>query len=92
MRNLAGRKICLLLLLTLIALVLSAASTGRIAGVMRDPSGAVVPGGQIRIKNLDSGVSQSTTTDQQGRYVFDAVPAGRYEASATSSGPTGTPN
>jgi len=53
---------------------------------MRDPSGAVVPGGQVRIKNLDSGLTQSTNTDQQGRYVFDALPAGRYQASATASG------
>src|ERR1035438_10753170 len=60
--------------------------TGRIAGTLKDPSGAVVPGGQIGIKNLDSGATQSTKTDQQGRYAFDAVPAGHYQASATSSG------
>src|SRR5450432_1512824 len=59
---------------------------GRIAGVLNDPSGAVVPGGQISIRNLDSGAAKSTTTDQQGRYTFDPVPAGRYEASAAASG------
>jgi hypothetical protein len=96
MCNIAGLQTCRrlavclsLLLATLfssITPVLAEAATGRIAGVLKDPSGALVPGGQITIKNLESGASRSTTTDQQGRYAFDAVPAGRYEASAAASG------
>src|ERR1039457_7299485 len=66
--------------------VLAETEAGRIVGVLKDPSGALVPGGQISIKNLDSGAAQSSTTDPQGRYSFDAVPAGRYQASATSYG------
>ena len=65
---------------------LAETATGRIAGALKDPSGALVPGGRIEIKSLDSGTALSTTTDQQGRYVFDAVPAGRYDASATAIG------
>src|ERR1035438_7426840 len=84
------RSIAVLTVLAALAMAsapaLAETEAGRIVGVLKDPSGAVVPGGQISLKNLDSGATQSTTTDQQGRYVFDAVPAGRYEASATSSG------
>ena len=61
-------------------------ATGRIAGAVSDPSGAVVPGGQVRITNLESGAANSTVTDQQGRYAFDNVPAGRYQISAGSLG------
>ena len=61
-------------------------ATGRIAGAVSDPSGAVVPGSQVRITNLESGAANSTVTDQQGRYAFDNVPAGRYQVSAGSSG------
>jgi iron complex outermembrane receptor protein len=61
-------------------------AAGRIAGVVEDSSGAVVPGGTVTIKNLDSGLTQSKLTDQQGRYVVEAVPAGRYEVSAGYSG------
>ena len=96
MRNMPGRRICVRLavclsilfatLLTSNAPVLAQTATGRIAGVLQDPSGALVPGGRITIKNLESGATRSTNTDPQGRYVFDAVPAGRYEASATASG------
>ena len=81
------RSITVLTVLAALAIAttpaLAEAETGRIVGVLKDPSGAVVPGGQISIENLDSGATRSTTTDPQGRYVFDAVPAGRYQASAT---------
>jgi iron complex outermembrane receptor protein len=84
------RSIAVLTLLAALAIastpVPAETETGRIAGVLKDPSGALVPGGQISLKNLDSGNTQSTKTDQQGRYVFDAVPAGHYQASATASG------
>jgi hypothetical protein len=34
-------------------------ATGRIAGLLEDPSGAIVPGGEIEIRNLDSGLTKS---------------------------------
>jgi iron complex outermembrane receptor protein len=84
------RSIAVLTLLAALAMastpVPAETETGRIAGTLKDPSGALVPGGQISLKNLDSGATRSTTTDPQGRYVFDAVPAGHYQATATSSG------
>jgi iron complex outermembrane receptor protein len=61
-------------------------AAGRIAGVLEDSSGAVVAGGTITIRNLDSGLTKSTLTDRQGRYAFEAAPAGRYEVSASYSG------
>ena len=96
MRTTAGHLTCLrlavclsILIATLLASnspVLAAATTGRIAGVLKDPSGALVPGGRVTITNLQSGDTRFTTSDQEGRYVFDAVPAGRYQVSAISSG------
>lgn len=65
---------------------LAQAPEGRIAGVLRDPSGAVVPGGQIEIKALDSGITASAVTDREGRFAFERVAVGRYQASASSSG------
>ena len=66
--------------------VLAGTATGRIAGVLKDPSGAVVPGGQVDIKNLESGATKSTTSDASGRYLFDAVPVGLYQVSAVATG------
>ena len=52
-------------------------ATGRIAGLMEDPSGAVVQGGEIEVRNLDSGFKKLAVTDHEGRYVLDAIPVGR---------------
>ena len=62
------------------------AETGRIAGVLADPSGAVIERGKIEILHLDSGLIRAAETDRRGRYVFDGVPAGRYRISAFSDG------
>jgi len=73
-------------LFALATAALAQAPEGRIAGVLRDPSGAVVPGGQIEIKALDSGLTTSAVTDREGHFAFERVAAGRYQASAAASG------
>jgi iron complex outermembrane recepter protein len=62
------------------------APAGRIAGVLTDPSGAVVHGGRIEIRSADTGLVRSTLSGLQGRYAVDALPAGRYEVTATVPG------
>jgi len=56
---------------------LAAPAAGRIAGALSDPSGAVVPGGKITVGTIESGLTQTASSDQQGGYVFDGLPAGR---------------
>ncbi len=73
-------------LLILSAPLAAQAPTGRIAGLMEDPSGAEVQGGEVEVRNLDSGFRKVAVTDHEGRYALDAVPAGRYRVSATSAG------
>ncbi len=73
-------------LITATAPAFAETATGRITGVLKDPSGAVMPGGRIEVKSAESGDLRSATTDQQGRYLFDLVPVGRYEISASSAG------
>ena len=58
------------------------ASAGRIAGVLRDQSGAVVSGVRIEAWHRVSGTNRSQVTDSQGRFDFDGVPAGRYQVTA----------
>src|ERR1035437_3936853 len=60
--------------------------TGRIAGVLKDQSGAVVPGAKIELKSLAGRFNRSAGTDQQGRFVFSEVPVGRYQVTVTASG------
>jgi iron complex outermembrane receptor protein len=61
-------------------------ATGQVAGVLKDQSGAVVPGGRIEIRSLESGLSKTTVAGREGRYAFDSLPAGRYQVTAAFTG------
>jgi hypothetical protein len=71
-------------------LVISAAAqstiSGDITGIVSDPSGAVLPGLTISVKNNDTGVSQTTTTNAAGVYRFSLLSPGSYTVSAAPQG------
>src|ERR1700732_4110053 len=49
-----------------------------IVGIVEDPSGAVVPGAQITITDVDRGTAFVTSTDGAGNYVASPLKIGRY--------------
>jgi hypothetical protein len=57
-------------------------TTGVIQGTVLDSSGAVIPGATVEAHDLDNGVRQSATSDENGRFSFLALTAGKYEVSA----------
>jgi Carboxypeptidase regulatory-like domain len=67
---------------------------GSISGSVVDPQGAVVPGAQVKAKNVETGVVFTTTTDTAGLYRLNLLPVGTYNVevsapnfkTATSSG------
>ena len=59
---------------------------GNVTGTVKDPSGAVVFGGKISIADAKSQFAKQTLTDQQGKYSFPGVPAGRYQLVVEYSG------
>jgi iron complex outermembrane receptor protein len=61
-------------------------ATGRIVGVLKDPSGAVVSGARVEITNPVSGAKRSTFTNGEGRFALEGVPVGSYQATATANG------
>ena len=63
------------------ALTASAQSgtTGTLNGVVRDTTGAVLPGVIITLRNVDTGLNRSTATDDAGRWTVPALPVGNYE-------------
>jgi hypothetical protein len=52
--------------------------TGRIAGVVRDPAGAVVSGAVVTAKNERTGEERDVTTDAEGVYQIPALKASTY--------------
>src|SRR5579872_6383869 len=63
-----------------------AAGTATILGTVTDTSGAVLPGANVEVKNLDTGISQSAVTDAQGRYNVPQLLIGNYQVRVTASG------
>ena len=53
--------------------------TGTIAGTVTDPSGSVVPGAEVTVRNLGTGYSRATSTGPSGEYVFTPLLIGDYE-------------
>ena len=63
-----------------------AQTTAAISGVVRDGSGAVVPGVSVVAKNLETGITRAISTDAEGRYQFPTLSVGRYELHASLQG------
>jgi hypothetical protein len=51
---------------------------GRIAGVVRDPDGAVVAGASVVVRNERTGEERAATTDAEGVYQIPALRASNY--------------
>ncbi|HEV8486575.1 MAG TPA: carboxypeptidase-like regulatory domain-containing protein, partial [Blastocatellia bacterium] len=76
----------MLLLVALVGVAHAQAPTGTIAGVVRDPSGAVVTVAQVKLVSLATGLTRPATTSEQGDYSFPALLAGEYEVSTEVEG------
>ena len=72
-----------LLLLSLLVTAAGAQSAS-LQGVVRDSSGAVIAGAQVTLRA--GAFSASTTTDAQGRFSFDSVPASSGSVSVSALG------
>jgi len=60
-------------------------TTGQIAGVVRDPSGAVVSGATITLSS-SAGVQRETVSDGTGHFTFSLLPPSSYRLTAKRSG------
>jgi hypothetical protein len=59
---------------------------GQIAGTVTDPSGAVVPGVRITVRNAATGAVYETESNENGQYVRPNLPSGPYVVSAEKQG------
>lgn len=58
------------------------ATTGSVYGTVSDPSGAVLSGASVTVKNLETGATRTTQTSPDGSYTFPVIDPGDYEVSA----------
>src|SRR5438128_1519800 len=63
-----------------------AQTSAGIKGSVTDSSGALVPGANIIVSNLDTGAKRETATNESGVYQFPLLPPGRYTIAARKQG------
>jgi len=63
-----------------------AQTTANIAGVVTDPSKAAIVGAIVKVEGKDVVAARSTVTDARGAYHLDALAAGSYRMTISSTG------
>lgn len=74
------------LVLSLAAVQAQTGNAGTIQGTVTDPSGAVIPGATVHLKNAASRFDRTATTDTQGQFSFTNVPYNLYSVEVTANG------
>src|SRR5881296_4721187 len=60
-------------------LAMSQLPTATILGEIKDSTGAVIPGASITAKNVETGLTRTGMSAEDGSYRFPALPVGSYE-------------
>jgi hypothetical protein len=81
-------KARIVLVFVLLAAVSLSAQTfrGTILGTVTDPSGAVVAGASVTVKNVGTGLERTTETSADGSYSLPELPIGTYTVTVTLTG------
>src|SRR6516225_11460610 len=73
-------------MLALCPAVLGQTVASQISGTVRDSSGAVLPGVDVKVTNTDTTAMRTTVTNETGSYVFANLPVGPYRLEASLPG------
>src|SRR5688572_5904056 len=93
--SLTGLQRALARIIASLALALSVAltasaqtqiTTGAIQGTVQDANGAVVPGANVEIKHVETNISKSLTTDEEGSFKWLQLTPGKYVVTVSKSG------
>lgn len=68
----------ILVLITTPALLLAQRTSATFAGIVTDPSGAVLPGAEVGLVNEGTAAATQQITNETGEFVFSFVPVGNY--------------
>lgn len=77
---------CFLVLLFAPLVLHAQGTTSRIAGIVTDPTGALVPGAKITAINEGTNSSYVTMSGQKGTYNFDSLQIGKYTVRVEAAG------
>jgi hypothetical protein len=77
-------KTALMLLMGMTSLSYAQSSTGGVAGVVQDPTGAVVGGATVEVENTKTGIKRTVTTSEDGTYNVPSLDPGIYNVTVTA--------
>lgn len=86
MKHLNISRLVLFVLLTWCGLAVGQNITATLLGRVTDETGAVLPGVQITVKNLNTGLTRDTITNETGDYIVTFLPVGEYEVTTELTG------
>ncbi len=76
----------LVVLVLLSSVALGQRTTANVYGLVKDTSGAVVPGITVALTNELTGVEQKVTTNESGEFSASFLPLGRYTLTVSAQG------
>ena len=59
---------------------------GLIQGTVTDASGAVIPNVTVQVRNVETGINRTLSTDPSGKYRAPDLSLGRYQVTAEANG------
>src|SRR5258706_7277503 len=82
----SARGVLFCLLLSFSSVAFAQFDTADVLGTVRDQSGAFVSDSRVTLQNVNTGVVNSATTDQNGNFTFFNVRIGQYTLKAEAAG------
>lgn len=77
---------CCVLALASAALAQGGGASASITGIVSDPSGAIIPGASVVVKNAATGTEFTAVTNEQGSFTIPAIDPGAYTVTVTLMG------
>ncbi len=78
--------LAVLMLAAIPGMLVAQDATGKIAGVITDPSGGAVQGATVTATNLGTQSFRTTKSDAKGYYQINELPIGEYQVAAEATG------
>ncbi len=78
--------VCWTVLLATEQFLMAQTPTAQLTGRVMDPSGGVIVGAQVTIKNTETGIRRESTSNEVGSYTFPLLDPGNYEVTTSKEG------
>jgi len=78
--------VVLIALPTCLVFAQTSTATATILGVVKDTSGALIPGASITVKHTETGLTRTTISSESGDYNVPLLPVGAYEITTAMPG------